>query len=203
MSPTAPATPGNGSLWYTAAGFLKVYLASTVQWVPVESQFFIQDAAPTTGFEQGDIWYSPLLTTFSMYVAEPRTSGFPWDPSYPLPISLHLVDGHFQTIKQRLEPSSSPAPTTVYTVPASKTSVVTGLTVSNISDFELPLDIFVTVGTDDYYLAKGCEWPWPRRLTGMEKMVLGADDILKSDAPTVDGGSTDTFVVWLSVYEDV
>lgn len=70
VSPTAPATPGNGSLWYdTAEGFLKVYLASSVQWVPVESQFFIQDAAPTTGFEQGDIWYSPLLTTFSMYVA--------------------------------------------------------------------------------------------------------------------------------------
>ena len=37
----------------------------------------------------------------------------------------------------------------------------------------------------------------------MEKMVLGAADALKADAPTVDGGSTDTFVVWLSVYEDV
>ena len=102
-------------------------------------------------------------------------------------------------------PSSSPAPTTVYTVPTSKTSVVTGLTVSNISDFELPLDIFVTIGTDDYYLAKGLRIGpgQQQRLTGMEKMVLGADDILKSDAPTVDGCSTDTFVVWLSVYEDV
>ena len=37
----------------------------------------------------------------------------------------------------------------------------------------------------------------------MEKLVLGADDIFKSDAPTVDGGSVGTFVVWLSVYEDV
>ena len=70
VSPVAPATPGNGSLWYdTAEGFLKIYLSSTVEWVPCESKFFIQDAEPTTGFEQGDIWYSPLLTTFSMYVA--------------------------------------------------------------------------------------------------------------------------------------
>ena len=102
-------------------------------------------------------------------------------------------------------PSSSPAPETVYTVPATKTSVVTGLTVSNVSDFDLPVDIFVTVGTDDFYLAKGLRLGpgEQKRLTGMEKMVLEADDVLKSDAPTVDGGTTDTFVVWLSVYEDV
>jgi len=102
-------------------------------------------------------------------------------------------------------PSTSPTPATVYTVPASTTSVVTGLTVSNVSDFELPLDIFVTVGSDNYYLAKGLRIGpgQQQRLTGMEKMVLGADDIVKSDAPTVDGGTVDTFVVWLSVYEDV
>jgi len=102
-------------------------------------------------------------------------------------------------------PSSSPSPATVYTVPASKTSVVTGLTVSNVSEFELPVDIFVTVGSDNYYLAKGLRISpgQQQRLTGMEKMVLGADDIFKSDAPTVDGGSTATYVVWLSVYEDV
>ena len=83
--------------------------------------------------------------------------------------------------------------------------MVTGLTVSNVSEFELPIDIFITVGTDNYYLAKGLRvGPGEqKRLTGMEKMVLGADDIVKSDAPTVDGGTTDTFVVWLSVYEDV
>tara|TARA_B100000035_G_scaffold49461_1_gene38012 strand:- start:10349 stop:10852 length:504 start_codon:yes stop_codon:yes gene_type:complete len=70
VSPTAPAQPGNGSMWYdTSEGFLKIYLASTVEWVPCETQFFIQDAAPTTGLQQGDIWHSPLLTTFSMYIA--------------------------------------------------------------------------------------------------------------------------------------
>ena len=101
---------------------------------------------------------------------------------------------------------SSPAPTTVYTVPASTTSVVTGLTVSNVSDYELPVDEFITVGSDNYYIAKGLRvGPGDqKRLTGMEKMVLGADDIVKSDAP-VDPSNTSvkTFVVWLSVYEDV
>jgi hypothetical protein len=102
-------------------------------------------------------------------------------------------------------PSSAPSPTTVYTVPTSKTSVVTGLTVSNVSDFELPISILVTVGSDDYYLAKNLRIGpgQQKRLAEMEKLVLGADDIFKSDAPTVDGGSVGTFVVWLSVYEDV
>ena len=70
VSPTAPSTPANGSLWYdTADGFLKVYLAATVEWVPCQMTFFIQDAAPSSGMMQGDIWYSPLLGTFSMYIA--------------------------------------------------------------------------------------------------------------------------------------
>ena len=101
---------------------------------------------------------------------------------------------------------SAPAPTTVYTVPSSKTSVVTGLTVSNVSEFELPVDIFITAGSDNYYIAKGVRiGPGEqKRLTGMEKMVLGADDIVKSDAPVdPENTSTKTFVVWLSVYEDV
>ena len=101
---------------------------------------------------------------------------------------------------------SAPAPTTVYTVPSAKTSVITGLTVSNVSEFELPVDIFITVGSDDYYIAKGSSNSpgEQKRLTGMEKMVLGEDDVVKSDAPVdPENTSTKTFVVWLSVYEDV
>ena len=98
-----------------------------------------------------------------------------------------------------------PSAETVYTVPASKTSVVTGLTVSNVSEFELPLDIFITVGSDNYYIAKGVRIGpgQQQRLTGMEKMVLGCGRHCQVMAPTVDGGSTDTFVVWLLFYEDV
>ncbi len=69
VSPTAPTTPSNGSLWYdTTEGFLKVYLASSAKWAPSHSTFFVQDAAPSSGFEQGDIWYSPLTGTFRMYI---------------------------------------------------------------------------------------------------------------------------------------
>ena len=78
VSPTAPTTPSDGSLWYdTAEGFLKVYLAAIVEWVPCQFTFFVQDNAPGTGVEQGDIWYSPLLGTFSMYVAGSTNSWVP------------------------------------------------------------------------------------------------------------------------------
>ena len=70
VSATAPASPTNGGLWYdTTNGFLKVYLAATTEWVPCQMTFYVQDAAPASGMEQGDIWYSPLLGTFNMYVA--------------------------------------------------------------------------------------------------------------------------------------
>lgn len=70
VSPFAPTTPSDGSLWYdTVAGYLKVYLASSVTWVPCQMTFFVQDTAPGSGHLEGDIWYSPLLGTFSMYIA--------------------------------------------------------------------------------------------------------------------------------------
>ncbi|MBG79098.1 MAG: hypothetical protein CMJ39_00125 [Phycisphaerae bacterium] len=78
VSPTEPASPGNGSLWYdTSEGFLKVYLAATVEWVPCEAKFFVQDNAPGTGVEQADIWYSPLLNVFSMYIAGSTNAWIP------------------------------------------------------------------------------------------------------------------------------
>ena len=83
--------------------------------------------------------------------------------------------------------------------------MVTGLTVSNVSEFELPVDIFITVGSDNYYIAKGVRiGPGEqKRLTGMEKMVLGADYCQVRRSCRSRNTSTKTFVVWLSVYEDV
>ena len=48
--------------------------------------------------------------------------------------------------------------------------MVTGLTVSNVSEFELPVDIFITVGSDNYYIAKGVRIApgEQKRLTGMK-----------------------------------
>lgn len=69
VSPVAPAAPSNGSLWYdTSEGYLKVYLAAVTTWAPASHTFFVQNAAPSSGFEQGDIWYSPLTGTFNMYI---------------------------------------------------------------------------------------------------------------------------------------
>lgn len=69
ISPTAPASPSDGDLWYdTTEGYLKVYIAATTEWVASQSTFFVQDAAPSTGFQNGDTWYSPLTGVFSMYV---------------------------------------------------------------------------------------------------------------------------------------
>ena len=69
VSPTAPQQPSNGSMWYDLTeNYLKVYLAASAIWVPAQMTFFVQDAAPTTGFYQGDIWYSPLANVFSMYI---------------------------------------------------------------------------------------------------------------------------------------
>ncbi len=70
VSPTAPSQPTDGSMWYdTTNGLLKIYLAATVQWVPAQNNVFIQNNAPSSGFFEGDIWYSPLVNVFSMYIA--------------------------------------------------------------------------------------------------------------------------------------
>ena len=70
VSATAPSQPTNGSMWYdTTNGLLKIYLAATVQWVPAQNNVFIQNTAPSSGFFEGDIWYSPLVNVFSMYIA--------------------------------------------------------------------------------------------------------------------------------------
>lgn len=102
-------------------------------------------------------------------------------------------------------PSSAPSATSVYTVPATLTSVITGLTVANTTAFELPIDIYIRSSSVDYYLAKGLRIApgQSQKLTGFEKMVVASGDDLRADGPTVDGGSTPSFMVWLSVYEDV
>jgi len=69
VSPTAPSPASNGLLWYDATeGLLKVYLAATSSWVPCEANLYIQTSAPSTGMEQGDIWYNSATRLFSMYI---------------------------------------------------------------------------------------------------------------------------------------
>lgn len=101
-------------------------------------------------------------------------------------------------------PSGAPAPVSVYTVPAAKKSVITGLTVVNTTPFELPVSIWVDASGTAYYIAKDLRVPAgeSQRLTGSEKMVLLAGDIVKADGPQAASG-TPSFTVVVSVYEDV
>jgi len=101
-------------------------------------------------------------------------------------------------------PSGAPAPVSIYTVPASKKSVVTGLTVVNTTPFELPVSVWIDSAGTNYFIAKDLRVPAgeSQRLTGSEKMVLLAGDVVKADGPQATTG-TPSFTVVVSVYEDV
>lgn len=99
---------------------------------------------------------------------------------------------------------ATPAPVSVYTVPATKQSVVTGIAATNKTGFNLPVQIWVDKGGADLWIAKDVHLQ-PGAVTnieGADKMVLAAGDIVKADARriTADG---DAFSIVVSVYEDV
>jgi len=95
--------------------------------------------------------------------------------------------------------------TTIYTVPSAKKSVITGLTVCNVTAFELPVSIMLNDGTNDQSFLSAVHVPAGQsiKVTTAEKVVLEAGDTVKGTAPLIDGTGSDTFDVWLSVYEDV
>lgn len=101
-------------------------------------------------------------------------------------------------------PPSAPAPVSIYTTPAAKKSVITGLTVTNITAFDLPVSVWIDSGGTLYYIGKDLRVSpgESQRLTGSEKMVLLAGDIVKADAPQTAPG-VGSFSVVVSVYEDV
>ena len=89
-------------------------------------------------------------------------------------------------------------------MPASKKSVITGLTVVNTTAFDLPIDVWIDSGGTLFYIAKSLRVPpgEPQKLSGPEKMVLLANDIIKADGPEVSTG-VPSFTVVVSIYEDV
>lgn len=69
VSGTAPTSPVNGQFWYdTTNGYLKIYISSSTSWVACETELFQSTTAPTSGMEEGDIWYSSSSNSFSMYI---------------------------------------------------------------------------------------------------------------------------------------
>ena len=88
------------------------------------------------------------------------------------------------TFKNSLSSGIGLVQTSVYTVPASTTSTVIGLTVSNVSLSDVTCDVIVTdtSTTTDAYIVKGATVPVGGALVpigGEQKIVLEATDIIK------------------------
>ena len=99
--------------------------------------------------------------------------------------------------------------TTIYTVPSSKKSVITGLVLCNVAAFELPVSVVLTDNSVSpavtRLILREVHVPAGQsiKVAAAEKVVLDDGDLVQVTAPLVDGAAPDTFHVWLSVYEDV
>ena len=116
----------------------------------------------------------------------------------------------FKSTIQEFGTTGYPAGSTnCYTTPASKASVIVGISITNKSAFELPMDVWIQRDSTKHYLAKSVYVPAGKAVTlsNAERIVLQSDgtihDVVNADAPTVDGSSTKTFSCLLSIYEDV
>jgi hypothetical protein len=72
--------------------------------------------------------------------------------------------------------------TTVYTGPSATQSTVIGMTVANVSNANINVDVYLTVGGVDYFLVKGALVPVGGALVpigGDQKVVVEATDAVK------------------------
>ncbi|QSL99461.1 putative structural protein [Roseobacter phage CRP-9] len=93
------------------------------------------------------------------------------------------------TFKNAVSSAIGTSQTSVYTVPASTTTTVIGLTVANITASSITVDVVVTdtSGTTDVYLVKGATVPVGGALVpvgGDQKIVLETTDIIKVTSDT-------------------
>ena len=93
------------------------------------------------------------------------------------------------TFKNAVSSAIGTSQTSVYTVPASTTTTVIGLTVSNITASAITVDVVLTdtSATTDVYLVKGAAVPVGGALVpvgGDQKVVLETTDIIKVTSDT-------------------
>jgi hypothetical protein len=93
------------------------------------------------------------------------------------------------TFKNAVSSAIGTSQTSVYTVPASTTSTVIGLTVANIHSSAITVDVVVTdtSATTSVYLVKAATVPVGGALVpvgGDQKIVLEATDIIKVTSNT-------------------
>ena len=96
VASSAPSSPSNGDMWYnTTEGHLKVYLAASVQWVPVQNNVFTQTSTPSSGVFEGDIWYNTSSGVFSIYIAGSTNAWVAiFDPP-PITESLQVINTNY------------------------------------------------------------------------------------------------------------
>ena len=93
------------------------------------------------------------------------------------------------TFKNAVSSAIGTSQTSVYTVPASTTTTVIGLTVANITASSITVDVVVTdtSATTDVYLVNGATVPVGGALVpvgGDQKIVLETTDIIKVTSDT-------------------
>jgi putative AlgH/UPF0301 family transcriptional regulator len=93
------------------------------------------------------------------------------------------------TFKNAVSSAIGTSQTSVYTVPASTTTTVIGLTVSNITSSAITVDVVLTdtSATTNVYLVKGATVPVGGALVpvgGDQKVVLETTDIIKVTSDT-------------------
>ena len=84
----------------------------------------------------------------------------------------------FKSTIQEFGTTSYPAGTTnCYTTPASKASVIVGISITNKSAFELPMDVWIQRDSTKHYLAKSVYVPAGKAVTlsNAERIVLESD----------------------------
>lgn len=101
------------------------------------------------------------------------------------------------TFKNYLASAVGTSPSTVYTVPASTTSVTIGMNIANIETSQIKVDAYITSGGSDYYIVKDAPIPAGSALSVLDgKIILETTDVVKVVSDTASSAD-----VVLSVLE--
>ena len=91
--------------------------------------------------------------------------------------------------------------TTVFTGPAATQTTVIGMTVANVSNNNINVDVFLTVGGVDYFLVKGAMVPVGGALVpigGDQKVVVEAGDLVRVQSSAASSADVNISVLEIS-----
>ena len=105
------------------------------------------------------------------------------------------------TFKNYHAKNAGTSATTVFTGPAATQSTVIGMTVANVSNNNINVDVFLTVGGVDYYLVKGAMVPVGGALVpigGDQKVVVEAGDLVRVQSSAASSADVNISVLEIS-----